>query len=394
MRNLILLCVLVFTAKSYGVLGDHRIVRNVIVRDADNDLVPEKRELKNLISSETFTGRYFKIVKGRSEDAVKIDDSLDADRAANVYYHLEKARDYFVSIGGKQDYQAVIRIEITNGSHNTFHFINDELEYVYNNARTITKGDGFEPGNIPAWGNEIWFRPAKPVKISDESKEKFKKMLRSSIPKNSSVNRDLLTFSVIEGLLSDDTEESLKTSGEQILTNYLRDSAIRWLVPEVATFIVSFQRGYLDAAYIPGIIYHEYTHLIMADEIEPVVNNPLFEGFADYFAIQVAEKKEFLDNAGDYASLMDKRSAERKAYFKEALNKQLGGDFVLSLFFEMEEAVNKLEGSDNYFQTKLYEMRKIFTYDSNISNDLADLIWITFPKYRELLITIMAKRGI
>ena len=60
----------------------------------------------------------------------------------------------------------------------------------------------------------------------------------------------------------------------------------------------------------------------------------------------------------------------------------------------MEEAVNKLEGSDNYFQTKLYEMRKIFTYDSNISNDLADLIWITFPKYRELLITIMAKRGI
>ena len=401
MRNIFLIIALLIAAKSFAV-KTYSVVTEVVVRDTDNELSFTKKELKNLLSTDKFEGKYFKVVKGTGDDAIRNDGSLDAQKAANVYYHLEKARDYFVSIGGVQDYQAVIRIDIVNLQHSSYHFVNPniidpvskEKAQKFNNAETVSKGTGDMSLGVKPWGNEIWFRPPKKVKISKEGKAEFKKMIKGSLPKNTSFNIDMLTFSGIEAFLAEDTEESLKTNAETILTNYLRDSAIRWAIPEIATLIISYQNAFLDTAYIPGVIYHEYTHLVMADAIAPVVNNPLIEGFADFFAIKVANKSQIANDLGDYGSNFKERTSESEQVFEESLNEKLGTDFMLSLLFDIEKKITELEGDSTYFSKKLYEMRKMMTVDSDISVDLGDLLWATFPKYRRVIIGMMAKRGI
>ncbi len=401
MRNIILLIALLIAAKSFAV-KTYSVVTEIVERDTDNELSFTKKKLKNLLSTDKFEGKYFKIVKGTGDDPILNDGSLDAQKAANVYYHLEKARDYFVSIGGVQDYQAVIRIDIINFQHSSWHFVNPntidsvskEKPQKFNNAETISKGTGDMSLGVKPWGNEIWFRPPKKVKISNEDKAEFKKMIKGSLPKNTSFNIDMLTFSGIEAFFAEDTEESLKTNAESILTNYLRDSAIRWAIPEIATLIISYQSAFLDTAFIPGIIYHEYTHLVMADVLPPVVNNPFIEGYADFFAIKVANTDKFANDLGEYGSNFKERTSESEIVFEESLNEKLGSDFMLSLLFDLEKKITELEGDPAYFSKKLYQMRKIMTVDSDISVDLGDLLWATFPKYRRVIIGMMANRGI
>src|SRR5690606_35171007 len=55
-------------------------------------------ELPNLESTDSFDGKYFKIVKGKNKEAIPFDEE-DHDillRAATVYYHLNMARDFWV----------------------------------------------------------------------------------------------------------------------------------------------------------------------------------------------------------------------------------------------------------------------------------------------------------
>lgn len=132
----------------------------------------------------------------------------------------------------------------------------------------------------------------------------------------------------------------------------------------------------------------------MADAIPPVVNNPLIEGFADFFAIKVANKNQIADELGDYGSNFKERTSKSEEIFEESLNDKLGTDFMLSLLFELERKITELEGDSKYFSKKLFEMRKVMTVDSDISVDLGDILWATFPKYRRLIIAMMAKRGI
>ena len=93
-----------------------------------------------------FEGKFFKIVQGTSNDAISfdIDDAQLIKKAANVYYHLSIARDYWVN-DIKSDFvktipQIIVRLNITNSFSDVRHFKHEELEKNYNNAWTIPNG--------------------------------------------------------------------------------------------------------------------------------------------------------------------------------------------------------------------------------------------------------------
>lgn len=132
-----------------------------------DNLVKRKTELPNLIKENAFEGRYFKIVEGKNESAILFAASL-AQKAAQVYYHLEKAREYFLSIeGAPQDWlnqQITIRLNISNHFNPYSRFSHDDYARESNTAVTIPASGQERMEEFGPWGPEIWFRPKKLVR--------------------------------------------------------------------------------------------------------------------------------------------------------------------------------------------------------------------------------------
>lgn len=91
-----------------------------VVRTPHNFAQIELVTLPNLVDVNKFEGLHFKIVKGKLNEAISFDDTDEElkIRAATTYYHLEKARSYFVDVM-KSEYtknlpQITVRIEHTN----------------------------------------------------------------------------------------------------------------------------------------------------------------------------------------------------------------------------------------------------------------------------------------
>ncbi len=391
MRKIILLLILASHAFSF------EVQREVLERDDSGKLKVVTKALKNLKSKTHFSGEYFKVVLGTSNEPIKMDDSTISKKAANVYYHLEKGREFFKTIGKEQELkEVVIRLEIQNEFHGTFHFSNPHINPIHNNATTTDAGEAEPDFGVEAWGNEIWFRPVKKIALSKETKKQFKKTIRASIPKSTSINEDVLIYTAADVLLASDKEQALATSAEELLTNYARDAAIRWLVPELSALLIRGKYFY-DAAFIPEIIYHEYTHLIMSDYLPPVVNNTLLEGIADFFASKIANSPLLAHKLGEYGNMLQKRNALSTQLYEETLDgeKGLGTDFVLSLLYEIDKEVTRLEGQDPLFFAKtIYEMRKSLTVDSTIAFDLPELMLMYFPRFHRNINTILLHRGI
>lgn len=366
----------------------------VVDRDKNDKLVEVEKTLIDLNSSKEFDGKFFKVVEGSGNMPVKVDDSLLSKKAANVYFHLTKAKDFFASIGVKQKEKIVIRVDIVNKFHKTYHFQNPKLEPQFNNATTINSGEGVDVYGIPAWGNEIWFRPAKRIKASKEFNKRFRTMVRRSIPSTLAINADTFLYTTLNAVISDDIEGSIKTSAETILQNYLASSLLRFAVPEL--MLLFMDKGFfLDTAFIPEVAYHEYTHYAMSDYVPPVVNNTVMEGFADFYAAKISGRKEIAHKLGNYANLVGSRKVDANSLYEMKLDtgKGMGGDFVISLFFEMDEMIEREEGKFVSLK-KLFDLRKQITVDTKIGSDFSDIFWEGLPNYRLEATMILHNRGI
>src|SRR5665647_904490 len=136
------------------------------VRTEENMPIVDDVTLTDLTSNDSFDGSHFKIVKGKDEEAIKFDaDEALTFRAATAYYHLTKARKYFIE-KVKADYvstipKMTIRIEHKNQFSELGHYANDNMEPQFNNALTIPSGEGLSSHGVKPWGMEIWFRPRK-----------------------------------------------------------------------------------------------------------------------------------------------------------------------------------------------------------------------------------------
>jgi hypothetical protein len=382
MKTSILLLIGLFSFQAFA----KDVTMEALVRSDNGYPQNENVVLTNLVSEESFDGEFFKIVKGKSEEAVKFtEDKHLTFRAATAYYHLMKARTYFIE-KVKSDYVAnipkmTIRIEHTNQFSELGHFAHDNLEPQFNNALTVPAGKGFASRGVKPWDMEIWFRPSKKVHISElrvngSAQQEFKVLLGQfrDQTRMQSLNRFLSNVIVAytkeqqPGVPGPFSQEALiRTVGSTLIIE------AGYLLMDPLTKVLSRKWYWLDTALIPEIIYHEYAHAALSDHLVLSHSTAIIEGMADFFAGQIADSPKLADKIKKYNTYNGKNAKRKQEYMLQfEMQDYANTDFVFGMLWEMKSIVGQDKGVDF-----MYELRKKVTTNSGIRNELVEGILST-----------------
>lgn len=312
-----------------------------------------KVELRDLVSSDTFDGKYFRVVHGKSNEAISLTDPNDelVLKAANTYHHLTLARDFWKTKIAPERIDSlpklVVRIEITNLFDDQGHFAHDNRNPQYNNALSIPAGR--TPEWIPeergdAWGPEIWFRPQKKIDM---------KLFMDNIGPNP-LTQTLMAF---EDPIFDYARNQFERSliERVIYPSYASGSVQSDIIRFAGTIAVSklLLRSsrrldplflekwyYLDTAMVPEVVYHEYAHVVLSDHLTMSHSTPVIEGMADYFAAVHSNKRRV------YAKVPGRSTSSPKDPFNERpyshwdeSNRAASSDFVLSVLWDVRDTL-------------------------------------------------------
>ena len=347
------------------------IQMDVMARNKHFHVKKIKGNLKNLTSNNSFEGLHFKIVHGKSDEAIQFTNEELRLKAATVYYHLEKARDYFTdklnSKYVKSLPQTIIRIEHTNKFNELGHFANDNFEPQFNNALTIPAGIGYEPAGIKPWNTEIWFRPAKKIHLSEIENsqipidaKKILKNFRNGVHM-SSLQKFLVDYFVVKIYgqldLNGSIEQFLRTTGSSILLELALSQS------NLIQRIITKKWYHLETALIPEIIYHEYSHLALSDGLLLNQSTAVIEGMADFFAGKISNSKELATKVAKYNTYNGKKVNSTQLYQQEfELTSMANTDFLFGLLWQINEVIQD--------ENLIYELRNKISTDSKIRDDL------------------------
>lgn len=347
------------------------IRKRAVIRDFDFDARIEEVVLSDLTSDSSYEGRYFKIVKGKSNQAVNFDDPEDLQlKAATTYFHLSKARRFF-SDTVKSRYvqelpQIIVRLELINVFNEIGHFANDNLDPQYNNALTVPAGDGFEPKNVKPWGIEIWFRPSKEFNIKDFKGVVDSPKVKASLTgfRNQSHMSNLQAFvtALLQGATYGGTpiDSAMRLVESSVMIEAIYQSS--------DLFSALFQRRIykLDSALVPEIIYHEFSHVALSDHLELSHSTPVNEGLADFFASKIANSKKLATKIKEY-NLFDGKKVKKKQQYQIAFERgeYANTDFVFGLLWKVGDTVGK--DRENFF---MYELSSRINTNASIRDDL------------------------
>ncbi len=365
-----LICTFIlFTAFS---IQAHEAKKRAVIRDANFEAKIADVVLTDLISDESFEGKYFKIVDGKSNQAINFADSEDLQlKAATVYYHLTKARNFFVQkvkSSYVQEFAPItIRLNLTNVFNELGHFANDKLEPQYNNALSIPAGIGYEPRHIKPWGMEIWFRPSKEININD-----FKTGVEiNGIKSALTPFRNQVHMTSLQNFLSLLIQSKTITSSvdPSSLIRMAGTSLLIEMIFQTSDFTADFfsRKIYkLDSAFVPEIIYHEFSHLALSNHLELTHSSPVNEGLADFFAGKIAQSKKLATNIKEY-NLFDGKLVRKKQQYRLEFERGdfANADFVFGLLWNVGI---KVGGEiENQF---IYQMTQNLTTSSSIKDGL------------------------
>lgn len=346
-------------------------------------------EIPELEGKKTFENEDLKVVLKKGTAAISInekDPSLsDIEnedlklKAATVFYHALRAKHFFQNtLKAKETEnlpQVTIRLDIANNYFRLAHYKPEHDDPpVYNDALSIPAGKHFRPapGDESEWGPEIWFRPRKAIPISEILAEMNQDPLDSDIKKIREVLYPFVTDTTIRNisvwLLNSKHENSMLFSG-------LRTSLGTLLLAEVGFKIIKGlnrlfipQHYYIDAALVPEIIYHEFTHVALNTVVGIQASTPLNEGLADYFAARIANNPKLGARIRDYSTARFKNGKSKLTY--DLQYEMLGNDssdFVLSFLWNLGSAI----GEDREMRV-IYEARHfIDPYRSDIRGGLS-----------------------
>lgn len=351
-----------------------------VVRSNFNRADEAMVELKDLTSDKSFDGKYFKIVLGKGDEAVKFDAEEGVlMRAATVYHHLTIARNYFVQ-KLKSDYvsdtpKMVIRIEHKNQFSELGHFANDNLEPQFNNALTVPAGKGLASRGVKPWGTEIWFRPKKKVHISELNtnglaNQEFKILMGSF--------RNQIHMQSIQRFLAQ-TVQAFATERGQGLEAFTMESLIRTVGSSVImefgyqfidpiTKATSRKWYWLDTALVPEIIYHEYAHAALSDHLVLSHSTAIIEGMADFFAGQIAGSPKLAKHIKKHNTFNGKNAKRKQDYMLQfEMGQYANTDFVFGLLWEIKNLLGEEQG-----EKFMFELRKRLTTNSTIRGQLVE----------------------
>ncbi len=351
----------------------------VVARSESHRAVEEKVELADLESKTSFDGKYFKIVKGKDDEAIPFnsDENL-VFKAATVYFHLTKARDYFVH-HLKSQYVAslpkmIIRIEHKNQFSELGHFAHDNLDPQFNNALTVPAGKGLSSRNIKPWGIEIWFRPQKKIHISELNannlqSQEFKVLMRgfrNQIHMQSlqrflaqSVNILINGTQPGRGLTLDSV---MRTAGSSLIMEF----GYQFYDPIAKA--TSRKNYWLDTALVPEIIYHEFAHAALSDHLVLSRSTAIIEGMADFFAGQIAGSPKLAKRIKKYNTFNGKNAKRKQDYILQfEMSEYANTDFVFGLLWEMKTILGEKPG-----ESFMFELRKRLSTEGTIRSDLVE----------------------
>lgn len=371
MKLIILFFITIFYNYSYAFEQE----MDVVVRNDHFRAEIKKEILTDLNTSYSFDGKYFKIVLKKSNTPINFGDSqIDKKtllRAATTYFHLTKARNFFVNVLGS-DYvnkmgPITIRLEITNEFHTLGHFTNDAFKPQYNNALSIPSSPGYPERNILPWNMEIWFRPQKKININELNTraqyDNFHQIIRQFRNEVHMTNFQRFLSQTIIGQVNNlnfDITSLIRTAGTALLleTVYLGQKPIEK--------IFSRKNFWLDSALVPEIIYHEFSHIALSDHLELTHSTAVIEGMADYFAGKIANSKKLATKISRYNTFSGKKVRTKDQYKTEFdMNKMANADFVFGLLWNTGLIVGK-EFENNF----IYELRSKITTNSSIRSEL------------------------
>lgn len=327
---------------------DH--VAKANVRDSDDDIVQANVTLVDLTANDRYEGKYFKVVKGTSNEAIRFTDSEDLNlRAATVYHHLTIARNYFAKQTDiEQPYlnsQVTVRVEQDREFSQFIHFKNADANpdfAVFNMSTTVPPSNDYTDEEVQPWGPEIWFHQAKP-ESQETAAEKLGKIINSRQFKNPMLlgllAGDLMTALnyYFEDNQFDDID--LKYTAYSVGLSIALTEVIPWTF-ELGTKLFSGKVS-LDTAMIPEVAYHEYGHIALAKTLEIFNPTSIVEGFPNYFASKIANRIRVADNAGEYNDGFEPKygdSEEPYTFEIDHKRKFFHGSFVMSLLLELERA--------------------------------------------------------
>ncbi|HLT22014.1 MAG TPA: hypothetical protein VKZ84_01155 [Bacteriovoracaceae bacterium] len=353
-------------------------------RDNSTKTYYKQVQLKDLLSATHFEGKYFKIVYKKSNEPIAFNDP-DQDlvqKAANVYYHLSNAKDFWINglhVHTPETYpQLTIRMEITNTFSELGHFSHDNLNPQYNNALSIPAGE--TPEWVPVekydrWGKEIWFRPKKVVSTKELENDlgpnpvsvALKQMQAPFI--NYTINR--FNHSLINHLFyADQVTSSLRAD----FTRFIGTIALSYFVVDASRRLDPLfmeKWFYLDTSMVPEVIYHEYAHLILSDYLEMSHSTPVVEGYADYFAAIMSEKKVVYAKVPGHSNAQPKDPHNDRFYHHMDEHKSRAtSDFVLSVLWDVRETLGKEIGDRVIYESR----KKLNTKTATISHHMLKAI--------------------
>lgn len=379
MNKFVFILALLATATSWA--QDTFTVRtDVLVRDARFRPRIERTDLPYLLGRDRIEGKYFKVVEGKSEEAVRFNAEPEILlRAATAYFHLNKARDWFVrNLGAAyvRDMPTLtIRVNHTNQFHELGHFTHDNLEPQYNNALTIPAGVGLAGRGIRPWGTEIWFRPEKRMHIDelglrDPSLGTWGALLSSYRQQQ---HMGTLQRFLMQGALASQTDDGfameefnwgsvIRVAGGSLIMELAYRNADRLN----RTF--SQKWYWMDTALVPEIIYHEYAHAALADHLSLTHPNSVVEGMADYFAGAIAQNPRLAEHIHDHNSYNGKNATRSQMYQVEFETTEYANtDFVFGMLWDLREFFGD-QGADQF----IYDLRTELNSSATIRRQLID----------------------
>ena len=350
-----------------------------IVRTESNAAKEAMVELEDLISENSFDGKHFKIVKGKSDEAISFDASEElVFKAATTYYHLTIARNYFIN-KVKSEYvskteKMVIRIEHTNQFSELGHYANDNLDPQFNNALTVPAGQGLASRGVVPWGSEIWFRPQKKINIKDLNtnnlgSQQFKVLMRDFRNQihMQSLQKFLLGAATVLVTGSSRTnpfslDSLMRTAGSSLVMEF----GYQFIDP--ITKATSRKWYWLDTAMIPEIIYHEYSHAALSDHLVLSHSTAIIEGMADFFAGQITGSPQLAKHIKKYNTFNGKNAKKKQDYaIQFEMSDYANTDFVFGMLWEIKNILGEQKG-----EAFMFDLRKRLTTNSTIRGELID----------------------
>ncbi|MFY7994460.1 MAG: hypothetical protein ACOVP4_14275 [Bacteriovoracaceae bacterium] len=371
MRPLFFSLLLLF---SFSVMAQE-ITCEAMVRDEKHNLIRQKVSLEDLTSADAFAGRFFKIVSAKDEKPVKLGQGDLSFRACTVYYHLTKARKYFIENFNDRHVRALkeltIRIEMPFSFIDSSHFMSDDYK-TYNNSLTIPPSGRNKLAEIEPWNYEIWFAPKKKIKRKSAIEQAAKLLQGQDAQFNlrigvlAGVGSNIAT-QVAQGLTLTSLEGKMYV--ESLLVSLAAVTITPWLIEKFS--LVFKPTIYLDTALIPEVIYHEYGHIAFAKHLRPTHHSPIIEGYANFFAADIGNTDTILKKTRGLSKGLDKLNPNKKimydTWMEDRQYAQYG--FTFGLLWDIRKALGP-----EVARKLLYKAHEKLNSSSNVRTDLLTVL--------------------